>query len=241
MRDNILNKTMRTIIFDFDGTIANTLDAVVNIYNEIAPKYRCKLVKYEDRKKLQAKRPQEFLKNYGVTNFKLFFLLIHSRRKLRNEIENIKPISGIIETLKELKTAGFKLGIMTSNSKKNVNIFLEMNDIKSIFDFIYTSKNIFGKDKTINKLLQSHKIEKKSVIYIGDETRDVEAAKRLGIPMIAVSWGFNARETLTASKPNKVIDHPKDLLECLQKITKEDKIVYEFKNKASQASKILTS
>ncbi len=235
-----MNKTMKTIIFDFDGTIANTLDAVVNIYNDIAPKYNCKPVKHKDRKKLQAKRPQEFLKNYGVNHLKLFFLVIHTRRKLRNEIGNIKPIIGITQALKELKIAGFNLGIMTSNSKINVNIFLEMNGIKNIFDFIYTSKNIFGKDKTINQLLKNHKIRKDSVVYVGDETRDIEAARKVGIPIVAVSWGFNAREILALSEPDKIIDNPKKMLECLQKITEENKLFYGFENKVSNTSKFLT-
>lgn len=108
----------KTIIFDFDGTIANTLDAIVDIYNRIASKYRCKIVQPEDRKKLQAQRLQEFLKNYGVTNFKLPFLLLRVRKELRSEIENIRPIAGMVQALKNIKTAGFCLGIMTSNSKK---------------------------------------------------------------------------------------------------------------------------
>lgn len=208
----------KTIIFDFDGTIANTLDAVVDIYNRIAPKYRCKIVQHEDRKKLQAQRPQEFLKNYGVTNFKLPFLLLLVRKELRGEINNIEPIKDIIQALCDIKAAGFSLGIMTSNSKENVAVFLAANGLKGVFDFVYSGKNIFGKDKVIGQLLKNHQIKKDLAIYVGDETRDIEAAKKVGIPVVAVSWGFNTKEILAAQEPYEVIDNPKSLLECLRKI-----------------------
>lgn len=208
----------KTIIFDFDGTIANTLDAIVNIYNRIAPNFRCRTVQQEDRNQLRTKRPQEFLKDYGVTKFKLPFLLLRVRKELRGEINNIKPIHGIIHALKEIKTDGFILGIMTSNSKENVKIFLQANELNGVFDFIYSGRNIFGKDRVIGRLLRDHKIKKQAAIYVGDETRDIEAAKKVNISVVAVSWGFNTPEILAASQPNNVIDHPKQLLECLRGI-----------------------
>ena len=93
----------------------------------------------------------------------------------------------MIEALKEIKAADFKLGIMTSNSKENVTTFLELHGLKGIFDFVYSGRNIFGRHKIINRLLKNHKISKKNAVYIGDETRDIEAAKRVGIPVVAVS------------------------------------------------------
>lgn len=213
-----LTMSKKTIIFDFDGTIANTLDAVVNIYNRVAHKFRCKTVKQEDLAKLQSKKPQEFLKDYGVTNFKLPFLLLRIRKELRSEIANIEPIEGMVKALKEIKSAGFNLGIMTSNSKENVNVFLKTNDLIGVFDFIYSGKNIFGKDKVIKRLLQKQKVTKDSAVYVGDETRDIEAAKKVKIPVVAVSWGFNTRKILVALEPNATVDDPNKLLECLRKV-----------------------
>lgn len=203
-------------IFDFDGTIADTLDAVVNIYNKIASKYNCKEVREEDRKKLQAKKPQEFLKDYGLTNFKLPFVLLKIRRGLKSEIENIKPIKGMVQTLKDIKNAGFVVGVMTSNSKENVESFFKLHDLNGIFDFIYSGKNLFGKDKVLKRLLKKHKIDKEIVVYIGDETRDIEAAKKVGMPVVAVSWGFNSKEILVSQMPNAIVDEPEKLLNVLE-------------------------
>ncbi len=207
----------KNVIFDFDGTIADTLDAAVNIYNAIAPKYHCKPVKMEDKDILRGKRPQDFFKDYGVTSFKLPFLLIHIRGELKKHIINTPLVKDISIALKDLKDAGYNLGILTSNSKENVDMFLFANKLTEIFDFIYSSKNVFGKDKDILHLLKNRNIKKDNVVYVGDETRDIEAAKRVGIPIIAVSWGFNTREILVAQGPSYIIDEPGELLNCLSR------------------------
>ena len=184
----------------------------------MAPKYRCKIAKEEDLKKLRANKPQELLKSYNITKFKLPFLLLHIRKELRKEINNIKPISGIIKALRKIKAAGFNLGVMTSNSKKNVQIFADLNGLNGIFDFIYSGRNLFGKEKVINKLLKIHKIKKNSAIYIGDETRDIEASKKVGIQIIAVSWGMNTKEILASLQPDTITDKPENLLKCIQEL-----------------------
>jgi phosphoglycolate phosphatase len=209
---------VKNIIFDFDGTIANTFDLAVKIYNNIAPEYNCTPVKEEDIEMLRMKKPQEFLKKYRISTFKLPFLLLRGRKELSKHISEIEPVKNIEASLYEIKNAGFRLGILTSNSKDNVSKFLENNNLLGIFDFIYSGKNIFGKDKVIRRLLRDKNISKESVIYVGDETRDVEAAKKAEIPVVAVSWGFNSREILVALQPNQIADDPDELLSCLQRI-----------------------
>jgi phosphoglycolate phosphatase len=210
------NKKM--IIFDFDGTIADTFDETYNIYNEIAPRYRCKPITIKEREILRNKKPQDFLKNYGITKMKISLLLLKGRKKLAKRIKKIMPAEGMVETLKSIKAQGFTMGILTSNSKKNVNIFLKNQGLTDIFDFIRSGKHLFGKSRSLKSLLRRKKISKKSVVYIGDETRDIEAAKKVEIPVIAVSWGYNSPEILKTLKPEKLVNIPSKLLENIKKV-----------------------
>lgn len=202
----------KKLIFDFDGTIANTLDLLVDIYNKIYNKYGCLPVDINDKEELKKLKTQEILKKYKISFLKIPFLLMRVRRELKKRISEVRIYSDINLVLKELKKRGFDLYILTSNSKKNVEVFLKNNDLLNIFEFIYSSSNVFGKDRSIKNLLKSRNINKEDCIYIGDETRDIEAMKRINFAIIAVSWGFNSRDALIKLKPYKVIENPKELL-----------------------------
>lgn len=210
-------KNDKTIIFDFDGTIANTLLALAEIYNRIAPKFHCKPINVKDADSLRNKRPQEFMRDYGVSAIKLPFLVLNARSELNKQINNIKPQTGICNALNRLKDLGYTIGIVTSNSKKNINLFLQKNDLVDVFDFVYTGTHVFGKHRKIKRILRDKKMPKNAVIYVGDETRDIEAAKKVGIAIIAVSWGFNKKEGLQRQDPDFIADEPEALIDIIQK------------------------
>ncbi len=202
----------KTFIFDFDGTIADTLEVIFQVYNEIAPEFGCKIMNKEDFEVIRKKTPREFIEEIDVSYMKLPKMLLRGREELHKRIEDIHLVDNIEKQLIALKDAGFELGILTSNSKKNVKLFLEHKNLEHLFNFIYTSKHIFSKDKIMLKCIKKNKLEKSRVVYVGDETRDIEAAKKAGIPIIAVSWGFSKAEALRSLNPEYLIDSPKDLM-----------------------------
>jgi HAD superfamily hydrolase (TIGR01509 family) len=126
----------------------------------------------------------------------------------------IQLFPGIKEVLLELKKRGFQLGIITSNSRENVLASLAKNGLQDTFTFIY-SGSTFGKHKVINKWLRIENINPQEVVYVGDEIRDIDAAKKTGIKVIAVAWGFNSQEALAAQNPNFLIERPQELIEII--------------------------
>lgn len=209
---------IKYIVFDFDGTLADTIDLAIGIFNKIAHEYNLKQIEEEDRIALMTKKPKDLLKIYEITQIKVILLLLRIRKEMGKHLNDLKIVNDIKETLQELKQSGFRLGILTSNSKNNVGIFLENNGMSDIIDFIYSGKNLFGKDKVMKSMLEQEKISKDEIIYVGDEMRDIEASKKVGIPVIAVSWGLNKREALESFKPDQMAHSPKDLPGCIQKI-----------------------
>lgn len=206
----------KTIIFDFDGTIADTLDAAIKIYNDLAPKFYCKTVAIEDKEKFRHKKPQELFKILDISWFKLPFLLFKIQKELHKQIETIKPVENIVSALNALKTSGYSLGILTSNSKENVSAFLRKNELDNLFNFTHSDGNFFGKHRAMQRCLKIQNLTTESVVYIGDETRDIEAAKKAGIPIVAVSWGFNSRGALVDFGPNGIVDAPEELIKILK-------------------------
>lgn len=206
------------IIFDFDGTIADTFELALEIYNTIAPEYNSRPAGPEDYELLRLKKPQELLKIYGVSRLKLLSLLLRVRKELSGRIPEIKMVDGMEASLREIGNSGYKMGILTSNSVSNVSKFLDINHLSVLFDFIYSGRSLFGKEKVIRRLLIHENLSAERVIYVGDETRDIEASKNAGIPVVAVSWGLNRREVLASLLPDQIADDPKELLGCLQRI-----------------------
>jgi len=211
----LLNKT---IIFDFDGTIADTLETVAVLYNQIAPDFNCKPLSFNDKEKFRSMKAGDFLKECKIPALIIPVLAIRIKAELRHKIEDIRPIKGITEILFQLKNNGYKIGVMSSNTLANINAFLRYHKMENIFDFVHSGKNIFGKDKVILRLLSKYKIKRNQVIYVGDETRDIEALKRIRVPIIAVSWGFNSHSVLEKQKPDALIDIPDELLGVINKL-----------------------
>ena len=207
--------TKKVIMFDFDGTIADTLDAIVSITNRLAVEFGYKQTTQEELAQIQNLNSKEIIKQSGISIFKLPFLLRKVKAELNKEIQRVRPISGIKEALIELKNQGNRLGILTSNSSANVVAFLETNELEDLFDFIYSGKTLFGKSKVINNLLKQENIDPKTAIYVGDETRDIEAARKSHIKAIAVSWGFNSAEVLAKHNPDFLIHQPNQLIEVI--------------------------
>ncbi|MEM7579126.1 MAG: HAD-IA family hydrolase [Cyanobacteria bacterium P01_A01_bin.80] len=207
--------TQKIIIFDFDGTIADTVDALVNIANSLALEFNYAQITPEEFLILRNLTSREIFKYSGIPLFKIPFLLKKVKKELKNKIPELKPIPEIEETLVELKENGNRLGIITSNSKSNVKEFLKINNLDNLFEFVHTGVTIFGKTTIINNVLKQKQIKIQEVIYVGDETRDIEASKKAQIKICSVTWGFNSEEALAKQNPDFLIHHPRELVEII--------------------------
>ncbi|MGB3759042.1 MAG: HAD-IA family hydrolase [Rivularia sp. (in: cyanobacteria)] len=208
--------TTKVIIFDFDGTIADTVDALVSIANNLAVEFNYAQITPEEFVILKNLTSREIFKYCGIPLFKIPFLLKKVKRELKNKIPELKPIQGIPEALVELKNDGNRLGVVTSNSKDNVQEFLKVNNLDNLFEFVHPGVTIFGKTKIINNILRQKQIKTQEVIYVGDETRDIEASRKSQIKVVSVTWGFNSEAALTKENPDFLIHHPRELVEIVK-------------------------
>lgn len=204
----------KVIIFDFDGTLADTIDILLSITNRLSAEFGFKSATKEELAQLSNLNSWQILQYSGISIFKFPLLIRRLKAELHSELPQIQLFPGIKEVLLELKKRGFQLGIITSNSRENVLGALEKNGLQDTFTFIY-SGSTFGKHKVINKWLRIENIHTEKVVYVGDEIRDIDAAKKTGIKVIAVGWGFNSQEALAAQNPDFLIERPQELIEIM--------------------------
>lgn len=200
----------RNFIFDFDGTIADTNYIVYEILNSLADEFHFKKILKKDMKTLRNKTTKEVFVYMGISAWKLPFVIKRVLNTMFKRIDSIEPILGIREAVREMNRKNVRVGIITSNNKENVKRFLRNNDL-DIFDFIYTGSSIFGKARVLRKVLKDEKLDPQQTYYIGDETRDIDAARAVGIKSIAVTWGFQGEAILRKQKPDYVIVSPYEL------------------------------
>lgn len=212
--------TVKVILFDFDGTLADTFDALVAITNRLAKDYGYKPAKPEEIDRIRSLSSWEIFKQSGISVFKLPSLLKRVQCDLRQDIQQLNLVSGIREALIELKDAGNTLGILTSNSEDNVRLFLERHEMLDLFSFICSETTVFSKHRILRRFIKKNNLTSEDIIYVGDETRDIEASKKIPIKIIAVSWGFNSKEALVKSHPDFLIHHPSELVEVMGTLQK---------------------
>lgn len=203
---------MKVILFDFDGTIVDSVAAGIVITNRLASEFKFPPFDQETLEELKKLGSRDALKRSRIPLWKLPFLIRRFTQELNREIPHLQLFPGMKETLLELKQQGYLLGIVSTNSVKNIQEFLSVQNLTSTFDVISASYALFGKSRLIQEIIRQQKLQPSQIYYVGDETRDIEAAKKSGVRSIAATWGLNSSEILLKYQPDFLINHPEELL-----------------------------
>jgi len=205
-----------TVIFDFDGTIADSEQSMLRAINTLAEEFRFKPLLDAEIPTLRRMSARTFIRR------RLHMSLWNPRRLLRFEkrsreefekrTEKIKAFPGMIELLSKLRAAGRQVGIVSSSQKDSIDTLLGEND--TAVDFIRAEVGMFRKAQAIKKVLKQYKINKGAAVYVGDELRDAGASRRAGIPMIGVGWGLNDTPSLVRARI-EVASTPEELFSMI--------------------------
>lgn len=200
----------KVALFDFDGTIAETVRAGVAVFNELAREQGFLEITPANIPMLQEKGAQQVARELGIPRLKIPMVVRRLRKGLKEQIPTVAPVEGMKPLLLALKNSGCELGIITSNSRGNVLAFLKNNKLE-IFDYIRAGSGVFYKANGIRRIIKRHGLENRQTIYIGDEIRDVLAAKKNMMTIVAVTWGANSRKGLEDANADFVVDTMNEL------------------------------
>jgi HAD superfamily hydrolase (TIGR01549 family) len=204
---------MRSIIFDFDGTIGDSLKVIIEITNSLTKRNIQPTT--EELERIRGMTIVQVAAELGIRRQQWPFLLFRGRRMMNKHIGEIKPFSEIDDVLKTLNSYGYKLYIMSSNSKNNIDTFLVEHGLSSYFESVHGGVGLFNKARALNKLILLNKLDRNESVYVGDEVRDIVAAAHAGIPCIAVSWGFNKPEVLAEHAPMVIVRTRPQLIKAI--------------------------
>jgi phosphoglycolate phosphatase len=206
---------MDLIIFDFDGTIADSLEIFIEATNRLAGDFGYQKISSSQISLFKMLSLREMIRQLKIPTWKLPFFLRSFRKELNHLIIDLQLVDGMREALLDINQQNYHLGIVTSNSRQNVESFLHLKELHHLFEFIYGGQVLSGKARVLKNLARLNRAKSKQLMFVGDEVSDVKAAKQVGLANIAVSWGFNDREVLVKSAPDTLVDHPEQLLTAI--------------------------
>ena len=206
------------IIFDFDGTLVDSKQMLVDVYTKYIQKTaNLHILSKQNLLQLPDMTAKEIMKKY-IAWWKLPLIIYLWTKYSYAEIPNLKAFAGIGDLIENLHLKGVKMYILSSNSTKNINYFLKINGWEKYFEHVHNA-SLSSKSKALNKLLvkiakeNSQTLEniKKEAVYVGDEAKDIHASQDCQIPVISVSWGFNNSKFLQSLKPDYFVESVEEL------------------------------
>ncbi|OPH49635.1 hypothetical protein BC351_37015 [Paenibacillus ferrarius] len=210
---------VKHILFDFDGTLVDSRALLVKLYNEMAAQYQFRMIRDQDLALLRSLTISERVNRLGVPVLQIPKLVVAGRQMYQDNIRTLHIVPGMKEVIAHISALGIRSSILSSNSEGNIRTFLKNNRMDGAFKEIISAKHLFGKHHSIRKVMKQWGTPPSRMIYVGDELRDIEACQKLGVPIIAVTWGYDSPRLLLSGKPDYLVNSPSDLVKTLLALT----------------------
>jgi phosphoglycolate phosphatase len=201
----------KLVIFDFDGTLADSFGWFLDTFDAIADRFDFKRLdrdRIEDFRHLDARA---LMRLHGVPMWKVPMIAAHARTLQGRNLDTIRPFDGLAEVIGGLKANDIAVAVVTSNARGNVETVLGP-ELTAQIDYFACGSSLFGKAGKFKALLQSFHLAPQEVLAIGDELRDIAAARAAGIKAGAVTWGYTAASRLAAERPDYLFATPADII-----------------------------
>ena len=196
--------------FDFDGTLADTMPWFNTILNTVAEKYNFRKIDASEREALRSRDAMEILKYLNIPLWKLPAIMTHVRTLMQEIDPSVQLFDGIPQALARLKASGLRLAVVSSNSVENVKRVLG-EETAALFDDYECGSDLFGKAAKIDRLLKQHGTSPERFLLVGDEMRDIDAARKAGVRVGSVAWGYNHVDALRGRGPDELFLAVQDL------------------------------
>jgi len=209
----------RSILFDFDGTLADTNELIIHSFLHTLEQFFPHKYQREDIIRHMGKTLWEMMEIYGPEHVDE---LVKFYREYNVKVHDhyIREFPEVNEVIKELATLGVKMGIVSTKQRKTIEMGLNKLDLTPYFSTVVTYHDtekhkpdpepIFLAMKSLNAIQEE-------TIYVGDSTVDILAAKNAGIKSVGVSWSLRFEE-LKNLNPDYILNSMRDLLKIVKEV-----------------------
>lgn len=200
-------------IFDFDGTIADSYDYVLNFLKREARNK--KRITQNQQLELRGYSMIQMARRLGMPYWRMPFLFLKGRREMAQHLDGVKLFPGVKKVLAELHKQKIPVFIVSSNSSANIVYYLEQHNLDKYVMEVFGGAGIFGKGPLLRRLVKKYGFKRQDCWYIGDEALDTLTARRLRLKSLAVTWGYNNLSILMRAKPASIAKEPADIVKYI--------------------------
>jgi phosphoglycolate phosphatase len=195
------------VIFDFDGVLADSAAWFLEILGPLARAHRFRELTRDEIEALRGRPNREIVRQLGVPPWRLPAIARHVRALSAEAAERIPLFPGVPPLLAGLGQAGVRIAVVSSNAETTIRTVLGADLAGLVHDF-ECGASLFGKARLIRRVLHRSGVAPSRALAVGDETRDVEAARRAGAPAAAALWGYARPEAFDSFQPDHAFDTP---------------------------------
>ena len=199
----------KLVIFDFDGTLANSFPWFCDVLNEVARRHGFREVDPAEREELRNLGAREILRSLGVPLWKVP-RIARDMRAMKQTAE-IPLFDQVPPALGYLRRRGARLAMVSSDGEAGIRRTLGP-ETAALFEGYFCDAALFGKARKLRQAAKAAGVSPADAVYVGDEIRDADAARDLGMKFAAVTWGYSSRRALLSCAPDIVLDEVVDLM-----------------------------
>lgn len=200
----------RLVIFDFDGTLSDSGGWFLSIMDHLSDRYGFRRVGKHEVEPLRRMPTRDVIRHLRVPRWRLPFIARYVRRLFGRHTHQIHLFDGVPEMLAAIEAAGIRIAVVTSNSETNARAVLGPQNAARI-SWWACGASLFGKAPKFRKVVKASGVPPHQILSIGDETRDIDAARETGVRAGAALWGYADPAVLAHLDPDFAFASPQDV------------------------------
>ncbi|GGM36319.1 pyrophosphatase PpaX [Paraliobacillus quinghaiensis] len=210
--------SIRTILFDLDGTLINTNDLIIESFTHTLEKHIPTPFTREEI--LNFIGPPLYDSFHSVAPDQVEEMMVTYREhNISNHEKFVKAYPTVVETITTLKEKGYTLGIVTTKIRDTAELGMKITGLLDMFDVIVGLDDVTNAKphpEPIFKALNQLGAHPQTTLMVGDNYHDIEAGQNAGTKTAGVAWTIKGKEFLASYKPDYMLEEMRDLLDILE-------------------------
>ena len=208
----------RTVIFDLDGTLLNSIGDLAAAANYVCRKNRWPEHTEEEIMGMVGHGIPNLVRQFSPADARSTLMVLNTTSQFNqyygcHNMELTRPYEGMAELLQQLKAAGAQLAVC-SNKADNFSRAIVEHYYPGVFDLVRGNLNGMPTkpDPTVvREIMRDLDASYLSAMMVGDSSVDIQTGHNAGIKACGVTWGFRSRESLAEAAADAIADTPAEL------------------------------